>query len=147
MRNGKYLCDAKHGVWLKLPLFDTVIEDNRVPLPVEATVQTLTTLDGVTISMQVYYEYEIIEPSVFLLKNENGQNGLTYRIMSQVKKLVVANSYERVRSEKFADVLHRRVIKLQSRYGANIPVLDVLEVYRYDGQYITHNPSSGAGAE
>ena len=141
MRNGTYLCDTQQGIRLKWPLFDYVMEANRVSNPIETTTQTLITKDNRNISVQIYYEFEIVDPEVFLLHWEDCSKSLMYKVMSECKRLVLSNDYDRIRSEAFSKNLYNRVLKVQDRYGVRVPDLDVLEIYDYDRSFLTYNPT------
>jgi membrane protease subunit HflK len=120
LRLGKYHRTLTPGLHPKAPLIDHVLTVEAVQTTIRIQPQTLTTADGVSVTVSAVVQYEIRDPKLFLLDVWEPRDAVRDIILAEVKRAVSVHIWPELNDEGIErEALHacRRQLKT---YGVHV---------------------------
>ena len=109
------------GIHLVWPFnIDRILRANVVPTTSNLSIQSLTTLDNVSITISAVVTWKIRNVQKMLLKVENPTEALDDSTYGVLAECVQTRTWENIQSPRFSEIVTKAVRRKASRWGIHV---------------------------
>lgn len=128
LRAGKFLRVLLPGLYLKIPFFDTVIEQHVVLTTMSLPAQSLFTLDKQNIVVKSMVKYRITDVKDFILEVYDATDVISDVTQSIIKKVVVDRTLDQCISYDLDKDITARVKTQAEKMGVKIEQITLTDI-------------------
>jgi len=132
VRLGKHMCVLSPGIHMQIPFIDKVYISNIRDRVHATTPQTLTTLDGITITLQACIRFSIVDIVPMYNKLHNAGDTISQEIEGRISEYVIGNESKEVTPEKLTtNVLSKVDLSMYGLDCTNVFLTDFVKAKTY----------------
>jgi regulator of protease activity HflC (stomatin/prohibitin superfamily) len=129
LRFGKFKKTVEAGLVWKIPFFDNVMLCRNTVTTMGIKNQSLTTEDGIEITIEAIVKYKVSNPKKFLLEVYDADDAINDVAQSKIKEIVNTNTWEQIRKLKDSEI-KELVQKESTEWGIKIYYITITDLVR-----------------
>jgi len=129
LRFGKYKKTVEAGMVWKIPFFDNVMLCRNTVTTMGIKNQSLTTVDGLEVTIEAIVKYKISNAKKFLLEVYDADDAINDITQSKIKELVNLSTWEELRNLKDSETKDL-IQKESTEWGIKIYYVTITDLVR-----------------